>query len=162
MGSISQRGVRELQLISTRKQSFLLKGPSTVLPVTWQGLPSCPSTSSLKAGNPNLRWGPPKPITSRSHCLGFSFEAYHLPHPLPAKPQSSTVAWTGQWGRCSQRVWLCKSGGTLPTLHENCRWLCCSWEPRGGALGKVKCKLGYSKETLFFPSPELKRWCPNW
>lgn len=26
----------------------------------------------------------------------------------------------------------------------------------GGVLGKVKCKLGYSKENLFSPSPDLK------
>lgn len=68
----------ELQLISTRKQSFLLKRPKAVLPVSWQGLPSRPSTSSQQAGNPNLRRGlqsqsqrglivlflPLKPVTS--------------------------------------------------------------------------------------------------
>lgn len=125
--SVSQRRGGDLQLISTRKQSFWLKGPSAVLPVTWQGLPSCPSVFSLQAGNPSLRRGPPKPITSGSHCLGFSFEAGHLPLPLPlpAKPQSSTLAWTGLWGKCSHRVCLCKPWGLY--LHRNCRWLFCRW-----------------------------------
>lgn len=106
----SQKEVRDLQLIGTRKQGFPLKGPKAVRPVTWQGFPFCPSTSSLQ-GYPKLRWGPPKRITSRTHCLQFSFEDYHLPQHLPAKPQSSTLAWAGQWGRCSQRVWPGKRGG---------------------------------------------------
>lgn len=112
--SVSQRRVGDLQLISTRKQSFLLKGPSTVLPVTWQGLFSRLSAFSLQTGNPSLRGGPPKLITSRSHCLGFSFEASHLPLPHPARPQSSTLAWTGLWGKCSHRVCLCKPWGPYP------------------------------------------------
>lgn len=80
------------------------------------GAPLLPSTFSLQAGNPSLRRGPPKLITSRSHCLGSSFEASHLPLPLllPAKPQSSSLAWTGLWGKCSHRVCLCKPWGPYP------------------------------------------------
>lgn len=149
LNSISQRGVGEFQLIRTRKQSFLLKGPKAVLPVTWQGLSFCPSTSSQQAGNPNLRRGPPKPITCRSHCLGSSFEARHLPLPLPAKPQSSTLAWTEQWGRCSQRVWLYQPG----------RPFSLSTVTAGGSLGRgAKSSVNWDTvETLFSPTPELKR-----
>lgn len=129
LDSVSQRGVRELHFISTRKQGFPLKGPSAVLPVTWQGLPSCPSTSSLQVGNPNLRWGPPKPITVRSHCLGFSFEAYHLPHPLPAKPQIPPLPGLDSGGGASRGCGSASLRGTLPTIHRNCRWLFCRWEP---------------------------------
>lgn len=60
------------------------------------GAPLQPFNLPQQAGNPNVRRGPPKPITSRSHCLGSSFEARHVPLPLPAKPQSSTLCldWT--------------------------------------------------------------------
>lgn len=149
LNSISQREVGELQFISTRKQSFLLKGPKAVLPVTWQGLSSRPSTSSQQAGNPNLRRGPPKPITCRSHCLSSSFEACHLPLPLPAKPQSSTLAWAEQWGRCSQRVWLYQPGRPFPL----------STVTAGGSLGRgAKSRVHWdTEETLFFPTPELQK-----
>lgn len=129
---VSQGGwVGELHLISTRKQSFLLKRPKAILPVSWQGLPSCPSTSSQQTGNPNLRRGPPKPVTTRTHCLVSSFEARHLPSPSPSLSQQSPKVQPLlglNSGGGTARGCGSASQGTLPTLNRNCRW-----EPRRGA-----------------------------
>lgn len=48
-------------------------------------------------------------------------------------------------------MWLCQPEDPSYSLQE------LQVGVSGGLLGKVKCKLEYSKETLFSPSPELKR-----
>lgn len=55
----SQKEVRDLQLIGTRKQGFPLKGPKAVRPVTWQGLPLLPF-HLLSARLSQAKMGPSK------------------------------------------------------------------------------------------------------
>lgn len=145
LDSVSQSGERErTPAYQHQKTKFGAdKGPSAGCPASHLAGGSPPALQPFSASRQSQPLGPPKPITSRSHCLGFSFEACHLPIPLPAKPQSSALAWTGLWGRCSQRVWLCKpgwwglgGGDTLTSLHRNCRWLFYRREPRESCWAK--------------------------
>lgn len=151
--SVFLKGVRELvyQCQETRHPAERTKRcPFSHL----AGAPLLPFHLFYASWQSQPKMGPSKANSKQQSLSCFSFEAYHLSHPLPAKPQSSALACTGQWGRCSQRVRVCQPRGTLPTLHRNYRWLFCRWEPSEGCWARSSANWDTVKRLLPFPRAE--------